>query len=111
MISFSELTQRLFALQAKDFEKTGLEVARDGTVYAKTVNNNNKPLVKQSEDGITTKIGRAIAKKVKENDPDLYDAMTETEDMDCDLRKSRKNNKVWGVFADGEEDPSDVYKI
>jgi hypothetical protein len=113
-VSFSELTKRLvnlnFTLTSKDFFKKGLEVSKEGTVWKRNSANEEDPqMVKQSDDAGTTKLGRAIANKVKEQNPELFKDMTAKDDKDCDIRQSKKDENVYGVFADGDDEPSEVY--
>ena len=95
-----------------DFSKHGVEIDKSGTVLKKM---SNGGFARPSGDSPVTAAAKAVAHKVKKENPDLYDDMTAKNDDKADIR-AKKNIEFgqqgeYAVYRDGEEKAAEVYKV
>lgn len=97
---------------ASDFYKKGAEVSRDGDVWLRGSANDAEPqMYKVRPDSAIAQKYKAIAKQVEKDNPQLYNRMTFKNDIQCDIRPSKKEPDVYGIFGDGEKEPSEEYLV
>ena len=104
---------RKMVREANDkFFKKGAEVTKDGDVYLRGSANDADPQMhKIAKDSPTGKKFNAIIDKVRKDNPELYKKVTSKEDIACDIRQNKKDEELYGIFADGEEEPSETYLV
>lgn len=95
-----------------DFSKHGVEVDKSGTVLKKM---SNGDFARPSGSSPVTAAAKAVANKVKKENPDLYDDMTAKNDNKADIR-AKKNIEFgqqgeYAVYRDGEDEAAEVYKV
>ena len=95
-----------------DFSKHGVEIDKSGTVLKKM---SNGDFARPSGSSPVTAAAKAVAHKVKKENPDLYDDMTAKNDDKADIR-AKKNIEFgqqgeYAVYRDGEEEAAEVYKV
>ena len=115
----SKKVEERFALPRKgrrvyedDFSRHGVEIDKSGTVLKKM---SNGDFARPSGSSPVTAAARAVANKVKKENPDLYDDMTAKNDDKADIR-AKKNIEFgqqgeYAVYRDGEEEAAEVYKV
>lgn len=115
----SKKVEERFALPRKgrrvyedDFSRHGVEIDKSGTVLKKM---SNGDFARPSESSPVTAAAKAVANKVKKENPDLYDDMTAKNDDKADIR-AKKNIEFgqqgeYAVYRDGEEEAAEVYKV
>lgn len=108
----SELPRKGRRVYEDDFSKHGVEIDKSGTVLKKM---SNGEFAKPSGSSPVTAAAKAVAKKVKKENPDLYDDMTAKNDDKADIR-AKKNIEFgqqgeYAVYRDGEEEAAEVYKV
>lgn len=115
----SKKIEERFALPRKgrrvyedDFSRHGVEIDKSGTVLKKM---SNGDFARPSESSPVTAAAKAVANKVKKENPDLYDDMTAKNDDKADIR-AKKNIEFgqqgeYAVYRDGEEEAAEVYKV
>ena len=95
-----------------DFSRHGVEIDKSGTVLKKM---SNGDFARPSGSSPVTAAAKAVANKVKKENPDLYDDMTAKNDDKADIR-AKKNIEFgqqgeYAVYRDGEEKAAEVYKV
>ena len=95
-----------------DFSKHGVEIDKSGTVLKKM---SNGDFARPSGSSPVTAAAKAVAHKVKKENPDLYDDMTAKNDDKADIR-AKKNIEFgqqgeYAIYRDGEEEAAEVYKV
>lgn len=95
-----------------DFSKHGVEIDKSGTVLKKM---SNGDFARPSGSSPVTAAAKAVANKVKKENPDLYDDMTAKNDNKADIR-AKKNIEFgqqgeYAVYRDGEDEAAEVYKV
>ena len=95
-----------------DFSRHGVEIDKSGTVLKKM---SNGEFARPSGSSPVTAAAKAVAHKVKKENPDLYDDMTTKNDDKADIR-AKKNIEFgqqgeYAVYRDGEEEAAEVYKV
>lgn len=95
-----------------DYSKHGVEIDKSGTVLKKM---SNGDFAKPSGSSPVTAAAKAVANKVKKENPDLYDDMTAKNDNKADIR-AKKNIEFgqqgeYAVYRDGEDEAAEVYKV
>ena len=115
----SKKMEERFALPRKgrrvyedDFSRHGVEIDKSGTVLKKM---SNGEFARPSGSSPVTAAAKAVAHKVKKENPDLYDDMTAKNDDRADIR-AKKNIEFgqqgeYAVYRDGEEKAAEVYKV
>ena len=115
----SKKIEERFALPRKgrriyedDFSRHGVEIDKSGTVLKKL---SNGDFARPSESSPVTAAAKAVANKVKKENPDLYGDMTAKNDDKADIR-AKKNIEFgqqgeYAVYRDGEEEAAEVYKV
>lgn len=115
----SKKVEERFALPRKGrrvyedgFSRHGVEIDKSGTVLKKM---SNGDFARPSESSPVTAAAKAVANKVKKENPDLYDDMTAKNDDKADIR-AKKNIEFgqqgeYAVYRDGEEAAAEVYKV
>ena len=115
----SKKVEERFALPRKgrrvyedDFSRHGVEIDKSGTVLKKM---SNGDFARPSGSSPVTAAAKAVANKVKKENPDLYDDMTAKNDDKADIR-AKKNIEFgqqgeYAVYRDGEEEAAEVYKV
>ena len=94
------------------FSKHGVEIDKSGTVLKKM---SNGDFARPAGSSPVTAAAKAVANKVKKENPDLYDDMTAKNDDKADIR-AKKNIEFgqqgeYAVYRDGEEEAAEVYKV
>ena len=95
-----------------DFSKHGVEIDKSGTVLKKI---SNGDFARPSGSSPVAAAAKAVANKVKKENPDLYDDMTAKNDDKADIR-AKKNIEFgqqgeYAIYRDGEEEAAEVYKV
>lgn len=95
-----------------DFSKHGVEIDKSGTVLKKM---SNGDFARPSGSSPVAAAAKAVANKVKKENPDLYDDMTAKNDDKADIR-AKKNIEFgqqgeYAIYRDGEEEAAEVYKV
>ena len=95
-----------------DFSRHGVEIDKSGTVLKKM---SNGDFARPSGSSPVTAAAKAVAHKVKKENPDLYDDMTAKNDDRADIR-AKKNIEFgqqgeYAIYRDGEEEAAEVYKV
>lgn len=95
-----------------DFSKKGAEIDRSGTVLKKKADGT---FATPSKDSPFTGAAKAVAKKVKAENPELYNDMTAKNDDKADIRAKRNiefgEPGDYAVYKDGDEEAADTYKV
>ena len=115
----SKKVEERFALPRKgrrvyedDFSRHGVEIDKSGTVLKKM---SNGDFARPSGSSPVAAAAKAVANKVKKENPDLYDDMTAKNDDKADIR-AKKNIEFgqqgeYAIYRDGEEEAAEVYKV
>lgn len=108
----SELPRKGRRVYEDDFSKKGAEIDKSGTVLKKT---SDGSFAKPSASSPFTGAAKAVASKVKKENPELYNDLTSKNDDKADIR-AKKNIEFgqqgeYAVYRDGEEEAADVYKV
>ena len=113
------IVEERFALPRKgrrvyedDFSRHGVEIDKSGTVLKKM---SNGDFARPSGSSPVAAAAKAVANKVKKENPDLYDDMTAKNDDKADIR-AKKNIEFgqqgeYAIYRDGEEEAAEVYKV